>query len=109
VNDSDSTSHRDRQVHKAIQRVFEVARQGQARLNAYRQETAALGTWLRLHLFRQGRKGRLTKMGHSLRGAVTARRLRQRQETHRNGGGPSSTVIVYALQRVERAARQKEP
>ena len=108
MNDSDSTSHRDRQVHRAIQRVVKVARQGQARLNAYRQETAALGTWLRLHLFRQGRKGRLTKVGHSLRGAVTARRLRQRQKTHRNGGGHSSTAIVYALQRVEQATRQKK-
>jgi hypothetical protein len=109
VNDPDYGSQGGQQARNAIQRVVKVARQGQARLNAYRRETAALGIWLRSHLFRQGRKGRLTKVGHSLRSAVISRRLRQRQETHRNGGGPSSPAIVCTLQRVEQATRRKKP
>jgi hypothetical protein len=104
---SDSISDQGRQARNAIQRVVEVARQGQARLNAYRQETAALGTWLRSHLFRQGSKGRKTKVGRSLRSAVMSRYLRQRQEVHRNGGGHSSTA-VYALQRAAQAIGRKK-
>lgn len=100
---SDSKSDKGQQARNAFHRVVEVARQGQARLNVYRQETAALGPWLRSHLFRQGSKGQRTRAGHSLRNAITARRLRQRQEVHRNGGGPSSPTAVYALQRVEQA------
>ena len=97
-----SNSDKGQQPRNAIQRVVDVARQGQARLSAYRRETAALGTWLRSHLFRQGRKGQQTKVGRSLRNAVTARRLRQRQEVHRNGSHRSSTAI-YALQRAAQA------
>ena len=97
-----SGSKEDQQHRHALHRVVEVARQGQARLSAYRQETAALGTWLRSHLFQQGSKGQQTKVGRSLRHAVTARRLRQRQEVHRNGSRDSSTA-VYALQRAARA------
>ena len=98
----DSDSEEDQQHRNALHRVVEVARRGQARLSAYRQETAALGTWLRSHLFQQGSKGLQTKVGRSLRYSVTARRLRQRQEVHRNGNRDSSTA-VYSLQRVARA------
>jgi hypothetical protein len=105
---SDSNSDKGQQARNAIQRVVNVARQGQARLNAYRQETAALGTWLRSHLFRQGGKGQQTEAGRSLRSALTARRLRQRQEVHRNGGGYSSTAVVCTLQRAARAARRRK-
>ena len=97
-----SDSEEDQQHRNALQRVVEVARRGQARLSAYRQETAALGIWLRSHLFKQGSKGLQTKVGRSLRYAVTARCLRQRQEVHRNGGRDSSTA-VYSLQRAARA------
>jgi hypothetical protein len=83
--------------------VVEAARQGQARLNAYRQERMALGDWLREHLFRQGSKGRQTRIGRSLRNAVTVRRLRQRQEVHRNGGGHSNTAAAHARQRAAQA------
>jgi hypothetical protein len=103
---SHSNSDEDRQPRNAIQRVVEAARRGQARLSAYCQETAALGTWLRSHLFRQGRKGRQTKVGRSLRSAVTARRLRQRQEVHRTGSRQSSAAI-YALQRAAQAVERK--
>jgi len=99
---SHSNSDEEIQPRNAIQRVVEVARRGQARLSVYRQETAALGIWLRSHLLRQGRKGQQTKVGRSLRSAVTARRLRQRQEVHRNGSRQSSTAI-YALQRAANA------
>jgi hypothetical protein len=104
---SHSSFDEDKQPRKAIQRVVEVARRGQARLSAYRQETAALGTWLRSHLFRQGRKGQQTEVGRSLRNAVTARRLRQRQEVHRNGNRKSSTAI-HSLQRAAQAVDRKE-
>jgi hypothetical protein len=97
-----SNLDKGQQPRNAIQRVVDVARHGQARLSAYRQETAALGTWLRAHLFRQGSKGKRTKVGRSLRNAVTVRCLRQRQEVHRNGGGHLSTS-VYALQRAAQA------
>lgn len=99
-------SEEDQQHRNPLQRVVEVARRGQARLSAYRQDTAALGTWLRSHLFQQGSKGRQTKVGRSLRYAVTARCLRQRQEVHRNGSRDSSTA-VYSLQRAARAIDRK--
>ena len=95
-------SDRGQQPRNAIQRVVDVARQGQARLSAYRRETAALGIWLRSHLFRQVSKGKRSRVGRSLRNAVTVRCLRQRQEVHRNGGGHLSTS-VYALQRAAQA------
>jgi hypothetical protein len=104
---SHSSHDEDKQSRNAIQRVVQVARRGQARLSAYRQETAALGTWLRSHLFRQGRKGQQTKVGRSLQSAVTARRLRQRQEVHRNGSRQSSAAI-YALQRAAQAVDRKK-
>jgi hypothetical protein len=104
---SHSNSVEDKQPRNAIQRVVEVARRGQARLSAYRQETAALGTWLRSHLFRQGKKGQQTKVGRSLQSAVTARRLRQRQEVHRNGSRQSSTAI-YARQRAAQAVDREQ-
>lgn len=101
---SDTEEYQQRR--NALQRVVEVARRGQARLSAYRQDTAALGTWLRSHLFQQGSKGLQTKVGRSLRYAVTARCLRQRQEVHRNGSRDSSTA-VYSLQRAARAIDRK--
>ena len=104
---SESNADKGRQASNAIRRVVEVARQGQARFNAYRQERVALGTWLRLHLFRQFSKGQQTKVGRSLRSAVAARRLRQRQEVHRNGDRHSSTA-AYALQRLEQAVDRKK-
>ena len=104
---SHSSSDEEQQPLNAIQRVFEVARRGQARLSAYRQETSALGPWLRSHLFRQGRKGQQTKVGRSLRSAVTARRLRQRQDVHRNYSRQSSAAI-YALQRAAQAVDRKK-
>jgi len=104
---TDPDSDKIRQPRNAVQRVIEAARQGGARLSAYRQETAALGTWLRSHLLRQGSKGQQTILGRSLRSAVTARRLRQRQEVHRNGDRHSSTA-VYALQRAVRALDRKQ-
>lgn len=104
---SGSNFDKDRQPRKAIQKMVEAARQGQARLNAYRQEGSALGTWLRSHLFRQGGKGQQTKLGHSLRRAVRARRLRQRQAVHRSSRGHSSTAL-YALQRVTQAVYRKK-
>ena len=97
----------DQQHRNALQRVVEVARRGQARLSAYRRDTAALGIWLRSHLFQQGSKGLQTKVGRSLRYAVTARCLRQRQEVHRNGSRDSSTA-VYSLQRAARAIDRKK-
>jgi len=105
---SHSSSDKDKQPRKAIQRVVEVARRGQARLSAYRQETAALGTWLRSHLFRQGRKGQQTEVGRSLRNAVTARRLRQRQEVHRNGNRESSTAICSLQCAAQAVGRKKK-
>ena len=101
-----SDSEDDQQHRSALHRVVEVARRGQARLSVYRQETAALGIWLRSHLFQQGSKGLQTKVGRSLRYAVTARCLRQRQEVHRNGSRDSSTA-VYSLQRVARAVDRR--
>ena len=101
-----SDPEENQQHRNTLQRVVEVARWGQARLSAYRQESAALGTWLRLHLFQQGGKGLQTKVGRSLRHSVTARCLRQRQEVHRNGSGDSSTA-VYSLQRAARAIDRK--
>jgi hypothetical protein len=106
---SPSGVDKDRQARKAIQRVVDVARRGQARLSAYRQETAVLGTWLRLHLFRQGRKGQQTKkVERSLRNAVAARCLRQRQEVHRNGNGGQPSTAIYFLQRASQAVDPKE-
>lgn len=105
---SHSNSGRDRQPPSAIQRVVEVARRGQARLIAYRQETAALGTWLRSHLFRQGKKGQQTKVGRSLRSTVTARRLRQRQEVHRNGSRQTSTAIYSRHRAAQAVGREKK-
>lgn len=104
---SDANSDTDQQPRNALQRVVDAARQGHARLSAYRHEKVALGTWLRSHLFRQGSKGQQTKAGRSLQSAVTARRLRQRQEVHRNGGQRSSTAL-YALQRAAQAVHQKK-
>lgn len=104
---SQSNSDEEIQPRNAIQRVVEVARRGQARLNVYRQETAALGTWFRSHLLQQGRKGQKTKAGRSLRNAVTARCLRQRQVVHRNGSARSSSAI-YALQRAANAADRRK-
>lgn len=104
---SHSNSGEDIQPRNAIQRVVEVARRGQARLSVYRQETAALGTWFRSHLLRQGRKGQQTNVGRSLRSAVTTRCLRQRHEVHRNGSRQSSTAI-YALERVANALDRRK-
>ena len=104
---SESSADKGPQPSNAIRRFVEAARQGQARLNAYRQETVALGTWFRLHLFRQFSKGQQTKVGRSLRSAVAARRLRQRQEVHRNGDRHLSTA-AYALQRLEQAVDRKK-
>jgi len=104
---SEPSADKGPQHSNAIRRFVEVARQGQARFHAYRQETVALGTWLRLHLFRQFSKGQQTKVGHSLRSAVAARRLRQRQEVHRNGDRHLSTA-AYALQRLEQAVDRKK-
>ncbi len=104
---SHSNSDENRQPRNAVQRVVEVARRGQARLSVYRQETVALGTWFRSHLFRQGRKGQQTKVRRSLRSAVTARRLRQRQEVHRNRS-PQSSTAIYALQRVANALDRRK-
>jgi hypothetical protein len=97
-----SNSEEGQQSRNAIQRVVEAARRGHARLSAYRQETTALGTWLRSHLLRQGSKGQQTKVGRSLRYSVAARRLPQRQEVYRNGGRYSSTSI-HALKRAAQA------
>ncbi|GAB4536757.1 MAG: hypothetical protein Kow0063_22660 [Anaerolineae bacterium] len=104
---TDSDADQGRQTLSALQRVVEAARHGHARLNAYRQEKSALGTWLRSHLFRQGSKGQQTQVGRSLRSAVTARRLRQRQEVYRNGDRHSSTAF-YALQRAAQAVYRKK-
>jgi len=101
---SESGPDKMNHARSAIQRMVEVARQGQALWNA---ETAALGTWLRSHLFRQGSKGQRTEVGRSARTVVTARRLRERHEVHRNGGGHSSTA-ARALQRVAEATRRKK-
>ena len=105
---SDPNSDTPQQNRSPFQRVVEVARQGQARLNAYRQETAVLGTWLRSHLFRQGSKAQQTNIGRSLRHSVSVRCLRQRQEVHRNGRGDSSTAI-HALHRATQAVHRKKP
>jgi len=104
---SHSSHDADKQSRSAIHRVVAVARRGQARLSAYYQETAALGTWFRSHLFQQGKKGQRTKVGRSLRSAVTARRLRQRQEVHRNISRQSSAAI-YALQRAAQAVDREK-
>jgi hypothetical protein len=105
---SDPNPDRVQQARNAIQRVVEAARQGQARLNAYRQEKVALGAWLREHLFRQGGKGQQTRAGFSLRNALTVRCLRQRQEVHRNGGGHSSSAAAHALQRAVQAKDRRK-
>lgn len=105
---SDSSAEKNQRARGAIQRVAEVARQGQARLNAYRQETAALGIWLRAHLFRQGSKGQLTRVGRSLRNALADRRLRERQQVHHNNGGDHSSTAIHARQRAAQAAREKK-
>ena len=109
---SDPEAEKGQHARSAIQRVVDVARQGQARLNAYRQEASAgltplreLGAWLRSQLLRQGSKGQQAQAGRSLRSRVTARRLRQRQETHRNGA-KGSNAATYALQRVAQAVRR---
>ncbi len=104
---SDSGLQRRQQARNTIQRVVEVARQGQARLNAYRQETVALSGWLRSYLLRQASKARLTRVGRSLWGGLMVRHLRQRQEVYRNGGGTSSAA-AFALQRAEQATRRKK-
>jgi hypothetical protein len=103
----DSNSEEGQPSRTAIQRVVEVARRGHARLSAYRQETTALGIWLRSHLLRQVSKGQQTKVGRSLRYSVAARRLPQRQEVYRNGGRYSSTSI-QALKRAVQAINQSK-
>lgn len=104
---SDSSPDKNQGARSAIQRVAEVARQGQARLNAYRQETAALGTWLRSHLFRQGSKGQQVEVRRSLQNTLTPRRLRERQRVHRNNGGGHSSTAIHALRRAAQAVRRK--
>jgi hypothetical protein len=104
---SDSTADRNKQARGAVRRVVEVARRGQACLDAYRQETVALGTWLRSHLFRQGSKSRQTRAGQLLRRALAARRLQERQQVYRNGGGGRSSSAARALRRAAEAVRHK--
>jgi hypothetical protein len=104
-----SNSDKVKQTRKGIQRVVAVARRGQARLSAYRQETAVLGTWLRSHVFRHGRKGQQTKkVERSLRNALAARCLRRRQAVHRNGNSGKPSTAIYSLQRAAQAVDQKE-
>jgi hypothetical protein len=103
---SDSNPDKKRQARGAIQRVVEAARSGQARLSAYRQERVGLGDWLRSHLFRQGKKGQQTRMGRSLRSALTARCLRERQQVYLNGGGERSGTAAQARRRAA-AIRQR--
>ncbi len=104
---SDSSPDKNRGPRSAIQRMADVARQGQARLNAYCHETAALGTWLRSHLFRQGSKGQQIAVRRSLQDTLTTRRLRERQRVHRTNGGGRSSTAIYALQRAAQAVRRK--
>ncbi len=104
---SEVESDKSQRTRRAVHRVVEVARRGRARLNAYRQETAALGTWLRSHLFQQGGKGQQTVAGRLLRTALAARRLRERQQVYRNGGGGRSSTAAQARQRAAEAVRRK--
>ena len=105
---NESNSDKSQRARRAVRRVVEAARRGQARLNAaYRQEAAALGTWLRSHLFRQGKGGRRTQAGRSLRGALTARHLRERQRVYHNGGGGRSSTAAQARRRAAEAVRRK--
>ena len=101
---SDSSPKKNQRTRNAIQRVVEVARRGQAR---YRQGTAALGTWLRSHLFRQGEKGWRTQVGRSLQQALAVRCPRERQRVYYSGGGGRSSMAAQALCRVTEAVRQK--
>ena len=101
---SDSIPEKSKRTRSAIQRVVEVARRGQAR---YRQGTAALGTWLRSHLFRQGGEGWRTRASCSLQRALTGRCLRQRQRVYHNGGGHYSTSAARSLHRAARALRRE--
>jgi len=101
---SDSIPDKHQRTSDAIQRVVAVARRGQAR---YREGTAALGTWLRSHLFRQGGEGWRTQISRSLRHALTGRRLRQRQRVYYNGGGHHSTSAARSLHRAAKALRQE--
>ena len=101
---SDSIPGKHRRTRTAIQRVVTVARRGQVR---YRQGTAALGTWLRSHLFRQGGEGWRTNVSRSLQQALADRRLRQRQRVYHSGGGHRSTSAARSLHRVTKALRQE--
>jgi hypothetical protein len=104
---SSSDPDKNQQARSAIQRVVEVARSGQARLSACRQETVALGDWLRSHLFRQGKKSQQTRVGRSLRSALTVRHLQERQRVHLNGGGERSGTAARARRRAAAAIRQR--
>ena len=101
---TDSIPDKHQRTRNAIQRVVAVARRGQAR---YRQGTAALGTWLRSHLFRQGGEGWRTHISRSLQHALADRRLRQRQRVYNNGGGHRSTSAARSLHRVAKALRRE--
>ena len=101
---SDSIPDKHQLARDAIQRVVAVARRGQTR---YRQGTAALGTWLRSHLFRQGGEGWRTQISRSLQHALTDRRLRQRQRVYHNGGGHHSTSAARSLHRAAAASRRE--
>jgi hypothetical protein len=102
VNDSIPDKHQ--RTRDAIERVVAVARRGQAR---YRQGTAALGTWLRSHLFRQGGEGWRTHVSRSLQHTLADRRLRQRQRVYHNGGGHHSTSAARSLHRAAEALRRE--
>ena len=99
---SDPDADKGQPARNALQRVVEAARQG---ASAGLAPLQGLGTWLRSQLFRQGSKGQRAQAGRWLRSGVTARRLRQRQETHRNGA-MRSNAATYALQRVRQAVRR---
>ncbi len=101
---SDSIPDKRQRARDAIERVVAVAHRGHAR---YRQGTAALDTWLRSHLFRQGGEGWRTQASRSLQQALTSRRLRQRQRVYRNGGGYHSTSAARSLYRATKALRRE--
>ena len=101
---SDSSPTKNQRTRGAIQCVVEVARRGQAR---YRRGTAALSTWLRFHLFRQGEKGWQTQVGRSLQHALAVRCPRERQRVYHHGGGGRSSMAAQALHRAAKATRQK--
>jgi hypothetical protein len=89
----------------ALERVLDLARRGQA---AYRQQTTALGRWLRAHLSSQpGDEGQL-RADHSLRRLFAARHLRERQQLYRKAGGEQSGASEYVQQRLDKLRERED-